>query len=178
MFYISELKKNQASKSFAEDLDIKGALQERYDQVLDIKEVQAQGKVAYEDGLYHLSYDLSYVITLPSSRSLIPVELVQELHVDELFIEPSDVAGKQDLVEDNLVLVLEGETIDLAESVMDNILLNIPLKVLSPQEEVSDSLPSGSDWTVLTQDQYQAQQEQEKEVKSPFAALSGLFDDE
>ena len=42
---------------------------------------------------------------------------------------------KKELVEENLVLILNDDTIDLNESILDNILLNIPLRVLTPEEE-------------------------------------------
>ncbi|MGT2926056.1 DUF177 domain-containing protein [Streptococcus cuniculipharyngis] len=177
MFYLSEVKKNPDGLSFEKSLDVTASLQERQPDVLAVRDLLVKGQVSYEDGLYHLVYDLSYVITLPSSRSLEPVDLAEQLTVDEVFIEGSQAMTKQDLVEENLVLIVEGDSLDLTESVIDNILLNIPLKVLTAEESQASDLPSGSDWAVLTEDQYQNLKEQEKEANNPFAALDGLFDE-
>lgn len=177
MFNLNEIKKNPEGLSFERSLEVTEALQERQPDVLAVEDLIAKGRVSYEDGLYHLTYDLSYVINLPSSRSLEPVALSEQLLVDEVFIEANQVADKQDLVEDHLVLILEGDSLDLTESVIDNILLNIPLKVLTEEEIKDDQLPSGHDWTVMTESQYQDLKTEEKEANSPFAALNGLFDD-
>ena len=128
-------------------------------------------------GLYLLHYQLSYEVTLPSSRSMTPVSLKEVQDVQELFIEATDVAGKQDMVDDQLVLVLEEDNIDLDESIVDNILLAIPLQVLTEEEKQSQELPTGQDWTVLTEDQYQSLKEEKQKENNPFASLQGLFDE-
>lgn len=81
------------------------------------------------------------------------------------------------MVDDNLLLILTGDAIDLEESAIDNILLSIPLQVLTDDEKMSDSLPTGNDWAVMTEEQYQAMKADKKEEASPFSALQGLFDE-
>ena len=107
-----------------------------------------------------------------------PVVLSEKQEVSEIFIAVADAPSKADLVEENLVLLLEEDYIDLSESVVDNILLNIPLKVLTDEEQKAEVMPEGSNWTVLTEEQYQAMKEEEKQDNSPFASLSGLFDED
>ena len=60
----------------------------------------------------------------------------------------------------------------------DNILLNIPIKVLTAEEEAGQGFVSGNDWQIMTEEEYQAQQAVKKEENSPFAGLQGLFDGE
>ena len=57
------------------------------------------------------------------------------------------------------------------------ILLNIPLRVLTKEEEQEQSLPSGQNWSLLSEEQYQNLQKGKKEKSSHFAALEGLFDE-
>ena len=178
MFNIADLKKNPEGIHFDQELDVKEALINRNPEIIDIKSVRAKGLVGYEEGLFLLNYDLSYLLTLPSSRSMAPVELDQRTFASEVFIEASQVEAKKDLVDEQLVLVLADDTIDLQESVVDNILLNIPLQVLTAAEKVDDSLPSGHDWSVMTESQYQALQEEKQAANNPFASLNGLFDEE
>ena len=124
-----------------------------------------------------MDYQLSYDITLPSSRSLEPVTLSFNYPVSETFIQEADAALQKELVEENLVLILDGDTINLDESILDNILLNIPLRVLTPEEESGQISLSGNDWEVLSEEDFAALQQEKKEASNPFAQLNGLFDE-
>lgn len=177
MFSISEIKKNPDGISFNVSLDIKEKLAERNKDVSDVKGIFVQGNVSYDDGLYLLNYTLDYTITLPSSRSMLPVDVHQIEEVSEVFIEAVDIHAKEDLVRENLILVLEEDYIDLEESAIDNMLLTIPMQVLSEEEQNSDTMPSGNSWSVLTEEQYDALQDKKKKENNPFSALNGLFED-
>ncbi|KKF46577.1 YceD family protein [Streptococcus uberis] len=177
MIFISDLKKKQEPVHFKESLDIKDKLLERNKDILDIKDVLAIGTVSYEEGIFLLNYQLSYTLTMPSSRSMKAVTLYQENDINELFIEESQITQNKDIVEEELVLILSGETIDIEESVIDNILLDIPLQVLAPEEENSVDMPKGKEWTVLTEEQYQSMKADTAKENNPFASLNGLFDE-
>ncbi len=75
MIYLSEVRKSPEGLAFNEAPSLLESIKERYDQVLNLEQIQASGHVAYDNGLYLLDYQLSYDITLPSSRSLEPVTL-------------------------------------------------------------------------------------------------------
>ena len=47
----------------------------------------------------------------------------------------------------------------------DNILLNIPLKVLTPDEESGHGFIEGNDWKIMTEEEYQEAQALKKEEK-------------
>lgn len=175
MFTLLELKKRTDGIAFEEQLDVKTTLLARDESILDVSDVMVKGQVRYDNGLYLLDYTIDYSITLPSSRSMLPVTLQKHVDVAEVFIEASEVSRQRELVEEELVLILEGDRIDLEESILDNILLNIPLKILTVEEAESDELPSGKDWSVLTESQYQAMKSAEKETSSPFATLVDFF---
>ena len=171
MLNIQEIKKNAGGLQFDQDFDLAQELQERNREVLDIQKIVARGQAQYENGLYFLDY------TLASSRSMAPVDRGEAYTVHEVFASVEDGSVQKDLLEDDLVLPFEGDVIDLAASVADNILLHIPLKVLTPEEEAGASMPTGNDWQVLTEEDYQKQQMEKKEANSPFASLQGLFDE-
>ena len=177
MLNIQEIKKNAGGLQFDQEFDLAQELKERNREVLDIQKIVARGQAQYENGLYFLDYTLTYQITLASSRSMAPVDIVEEYMVHEVFASVEDGSVQKDLLEDDLVLPFEGDTIDLAASVADNILLHIPLKVLTPAEEAGETMPMGIDWQVLTEEDYQKQQMEKKEANSPFASLQGLFDE-
>ena len=174
---IIDIKKQAQGISFNEKLAIERAVQQRNPDVLALREVSAKGKVTYDDDFYLLNYELTYIITLPSSRSMKPVEQKKIFSINEVFVENSQLEAKKDFMDEDLFLILEDDGIDLKESVIDNILLNIPLRVLTKEEEQEQSLPSGQNWSLLSEEQYQNLQKGKKEKSSPFAALEGLFDE-
>ncbi|MGD6635032.1 YceD family protein, partial [Xanthomonas citri pv. citri] len=88
------------------------------------------------------------------------------------------VLKEQDLIDEDMVLVVEDDHIVLDESVADNILLAIPIKVLTPEEEAGQELPSGQAWALMTEEDFQQKAQEKKEANSPFAQLQGLFGDE
>lgn len=75
MIYLSEVRKSPEGLAFNEAPSLLESIKERYDQVLNLEQLQASGQVVYDNGLYLLDYQLSYDITLPSSRSLEPATL-------------------------------------------------------------------------------------------------------
>ena len=176
--FTQEIRKNPEGLAFDQELDLLKDLQKRNPEILDLKNVTATGGVAYDTGLYVLDYQLTYTIVLASSRSMEPVELQESYPVTEVFAE--DVQSEADIeaLEEDLILPIEGGKIDLSESVADNILLNIPLKVLTPEEEAGQGFIEGNDWKILSEEEYQAAQVIKKEENSPFAGLNGLFDEE
>ena len=176
--FTQEIRKNPEGLAFNQELDLLKDLQKRNPEILDLKNVTATGGVAYDTGLYVLDYQLTYTIVLASSRSMEPVELQESYTVTEVFAE--DVQSEADIeaLEEDLILPIEGGKIDLSESVADNILLNIPLKVLTPEEEAGQGFIEGNDWKILSEEEYQAAQVIKKEENSPFAGLNGLFDEE
>ena len=176
--YTQEIRKNPEGLAFDQELDLLKELQKRNPEILDLKDVKATGRVTYDTGLYVLDYQLTYTIDLASSRSMEPVELQESYAVTEVFAEDAQSEADIEALEEDLILPIEGGKIDLSESVADNILLNIPLKVLTPEEEAGQGFIEGNDWKILSEEEYQAAQALRKEENSPFAGLQGLFDEE
>ena len=174
--FTQEIRKNPEGLAFDQELDLLKELQKRNPEILDLKNVTATGRVAYDTGLFILDYQLSYTIVLASSRSMEPVELQESYPVTEVFAEDGQSDADIEAREEDLILPIEGGKIDLSESVADNILLNIPLKVLTPEEEAGEGFIEGNDWKILSEEEYQAAQAIKKEENSPFAGLQGLFD--
>ncbi len=163
---IQEIRKQSEGLHFEQMLDLAADLRARNQEILDVKDILAVGKVQYEDRMYFLDYQLSYTIVLASSRSMEPVELVESYPVTEVFMEGATNQLDQEVLDDDLVLPIENGELDLAESVSDNILLNIPIKVLTAEEEAGQGFVSGNDWQIMTEEEYQAQQAVKKEGKT------------
>lgn len=176
---LQELNKKK-SVEFDTKFDLKSELCAREPEILDVSEIVVKGRVDADDGIYSLVYTADYCLTIPSSRSLTPVAVPMEIAVSELFTTQDYFALHQADLDADLLFILERDLIDLTESVTDNILLEIPLRVLSEAELQSDSLPSGTAWQVLSEEDYAKLQAESKaeasEQKSPFSQLDGLFD--
>ncbi|MGQ7383879.1 YceD family protein [Streptococcus suis] len=178
MFHIYDIQKTPDGISFDKTLDLQEELQARNGEVLGLSPVQVTGNIRFESGFFFLDYQMTYDITLASSRSLQPVVLHEVQNVNELFVANEAVLKEQDLIDEDMVLVVEDDYIVLDESVADNILLTIPIKVLTPEEEAGQELPSGQAWALMTEEDFQQKAQEKKEANSPFAQLQGLFGDE
>lgn len=173
-----ELKKHQETPLvFSETIDLKRELMERDNQILDVAPIKVEGLLTVSASDYVVHYTVNTVLTVPSSRSLVPVALPMDLTVDEIFMTPEQFQHRSEMISDEDVLILETQTLDLLESVMDNILLAIPLQVLSEEEQRSDELPKGQDWEVLSEEEYLRQKELTEPTIDPrLAKLSELLE--
>ena len=115
---------------------------------------------------------------MPSSRSLTPVILPMEMTISELFTTAAFFEENQENLDADMLFVLEKDVIDLEEAVSDNILLDLPLRVLTDEEKTSEILPTGSSWQVLSEADYARLQAEEivSDKETPFSKLDGLFD--
>ncbi|MDQ7189403.1 DUF177 domain-containing protein [Lactococcus lactis] len=162
--------------SFNEELNLRDELLKRSQEILDCQPIEVKGEIAYDDDLFYLDYQIKTVLTLPSSRSLKPVEYPIDLFVNEIFATEESLRGNQELLDNDLIIVLDKDLISLDESITDNLLLEIPLQIFAEDEE-AEELPAGKFWSVLSEEDYAKQQEEKlEENKSPFDGLNGLFD--
>lgn len=159
---------------FKEILDLTTVLKERKSEIIRIEPVQANGYfvVRDEDIVLHCQLDTS--VTLPSTRSLKEVDVPLNLMIKERYVETDLGTDVSDYEE--ATIVLEHDYIDLEISALDNILLNLPVKVLDRGEE-EEALPSGKDWAVITEEDYYLQQKDKDLEDSRFAALKTLLKD-
>lgn len=173
-----ELRKYQEEPLvFQETLDLENELISREKEIIAIRPVQVNGLITVSPKEYLLHYVVDTVITLPSTRSLEPVEVPMKFTVDEVFMTAEQYQQQKDLLKEEEILLLETQTLDLSESVADNILLEIPLQVLTEEEKQSERYPSGNEWTVISEDQYlEMKESQDKNQVDPrLAKLSSLF---
>ncbi|MFC4651577.1 YceD family protein [Lactococcus nasutitermitis] len=173
---LNELTKKKLIE-FDEKLDLTENLKARSEEILDATVAEVVGQIAYDKGLYLLDYQLSITLTLPSSRTLKPVEYPLSVIVNEIFASLDELKKFENIDETDFIIPLEKDLIFLDESVADNILLEIPLQILAENEKNSKDLPQGKFWSVLTEEEYKKQKEEKiEEKKSPFSGLDGLFD--
>ena len=177
MIYLSEVRKSPEGLAFNEAPSLLESIKERYDQVLNLEQIQASGHVAMTMVCTFWIINLAMILPCHLAVHLNLWPLVLTIRFQKPLYKRQTAALQKELVEENLVLILDGDTINLDESILDNILLNIPLRVLTPEEESGQISLSGNDWEVLSEEDFAALQQEKKEASNPFAQLNGLFDE-
>ncbi len=177
--YFRELQKypESAPFKFEETLDIKQELLDRYaDQVIDADKFTITGTAFADQGDVIIDYHVTGKLIVPSSRSLVPVDLPMDFDVEEFYV-PSKAAEAR-YPKDSIVFVLDEEAeVDLTGSVIDNVILNIPMQVLSESEIKTQDMPSGDGWEVMTADDFDKNKAELETVDPRLAKLKDLFDE-
>ena len=172
----NELKQAFANPiQFETTLDLTESLKARNKEILAVSKIEVNG-IFSVDELGVLGYmRVKVKVTLPSTRSLKPSDVWLDFDLTEHYVSRHD----QDLsrFEDtDVVIVLEDDVLDLASVIEDNILLQIPMQVLTEDEQCQDAhLPSGKDWDVVYEDQLK---KHPKTGDPRFAKLKDLFKEE
>ncbi|PMD73399.1 YceD family protein [Companilactobacillus nuruki] len=163
---------------FEEKLDLTEELKARSEDIMNAAPVEIQGQLFNDNGLVISDVKVKTTLTVPSTRSLLPVELPINIRINEAY-NVDDVAA-EDLEDYNVVIPIDDEnpTINVYESIVDNILLSIPQKVLTKKESEENIMPSGKNWEVISEDDFKKQKEEEEHVNPEFAKLKDLFKDD
>lgn len=180
---LSELNKfRDGQLDFSETIDLSDSLKIRDHSILNVEPITVDGFLQVNREGYLAHYVAKTVITMPSSRSLEPVEIPMTLSVDEEYMTQRQYDAITDLSEDekNLIIVLEKDLIDLSESIEDFILLNLPMQVLTEDEKQSTDYPKGDFWTVVSEDELKKEREIETTttIDPRLAKLSELFNED
>lgn len=159
------------------EVDLKENLVKRNSEILDVSPIRISGTIVPENmDQFLVTAVLNLEIVLPSTRSFQPTHVNLELPFTELYVSPE----YQDMgeVEQDLVFQLEKHYIDLQRPIEDIILSSLPIKVLTEEEQNSKELPSGNDWELLSEEDYNKSKKQsitEEQEASPFAVLKDMF---
>lgn len=162
--------------SFDLPLEVKEALKAKDDTIIDVLSVEVKGLVSWIDDMYILHGRIHARLILPSSRTLNPVEISLTIPLDERYVH-----NERELDDEysGVTLILEHDYIDITDAVVDAIIVNLPKRVLS-SEEVDKPLPSGDNWEMLTENQYdeRLKEDQADTIDPRFAALKTLLNEE
>lgn len=164
---------------FDETVNCEASLMKRDREILAVSDIKATGFLLYENRSVLANFQIDYTITLPSSRSLEPVELKVTVPIFETYVEDeSSFDASEESVD--VIIPIENNEVDLTPAIEDMILLNIPVQVFTEEELSSEEMPKGANWSVVSEDDYQQKRAQEKEdqVDPRLADLKALLEDE
>lgn len=174
-FSYSQIKNNNPLVEVDEDVTLSDGFFERAkDLLIDAKNVHVKGQFFYDEPFVTGNFTVEGDVTVPSTRSLKPVELHQEFNFTENYSEVKPT--QEQLEEEDTIIQIENDKIDLQTAIEDNLLLSLPSVVLTREEKDDDLYPEGKGWKVVSEERHE---EESKEKGNPaFAKLKGLFDDE
>lgn len=180
---LSELNKFRGDQlDFTETIDLNASLKKREPSIIDISPIKVNGFLEVDELGYYAHMTVETILTVPSSRSLEPVELPLNLVIDEEYMTQRQYDALKDVPEDDksLIIVLEKDLIDLTEAIEDFILLNLPLQVLTEEEKQSTELPKGDFWQVVSEDDIIEELETETQttIDPRLAKLSEFFNED
>lgn len=131
--------------------------------VRELKDVKFDGSITKLcDGDYQIAGNLTGVMVLPDDITLEDVDVKFNSEIEENFSENCKLEEK------NLEIVKN--RLDITEFLWQNILVEIPLKVVSDKNE--GMTLQGNGWRLITEEEL----ELEKSNNSPFSELSKMFD--
>lgn len=148
------------------------------DTILAVQPVKVDGYVTYDDGDATVSAHVLTTLTVPSSRSLTPVQLPLDFTFTETYTDDRAHLSRYEDEEDTVFLLKPGEAIDFDTALAENIVEQVPLRVLSAEEESGKPMPNGKGWDVISEDDYNAQKQKDKQVDPRLAKLKKLFPDQ
>ncbi|WP_209125477.1 DUF177 domain-containing protein [Alkalihalobacillus sp. BA299] len=134
--------------TFDETLDL-SEIKKIDPQIRDISPVRVIGEAIFTKNMISFPLEIIGEMTLPCSRSLLDVKFPFHLQVKEVFNLEDYIGISEDEEED--IHKVEGETIDLVPYIMEQILLEIPLQVISEDAD-EKGLQSGQDWELITEE--------------------------
>lgn len=170
-------KYRQDALNFDEKLALEDTAKKRFPKtVIALSALQVKGSIRYldnEDIILHA--EITGNITVPSSRSLSPVTRDIHLVIDERYIE--DEQRLKEFEETEPVFILEDDTLDVDTAILDNIVAELPLQILTIEEIADDTLPSGKDWHVISESAFENEKKSDNSSNfdSRFSKLDDFF---
>jgi|SRR5690625_4394700 len=172
LFSVAELKINamHGPYSFSEKVDVSDIIKLNND-IRKIGLVQVKGFCTIDKSEFIFNFNVSGVMILPCSRTLVDVPYSFSFDATEIFSTEGNI-NKEDMDEDIQIHQISGDTIDLTPFIKENIILETPYRVISNEEMVD----KGTGWTFYTEEMLQ--QEKEQAIDPRLSKLKKLLNDE
>lgn len=131
--------------------------------IRELRDIKFSGNIIkLYDGDYRITGKLTGIMVLPDDITLESVDVNIDTFVEEDFSENCKSEEK--------ILEIVQNRLDITEFLWQNILVEIPLKVVS--EKNAGMTFEGDGWRLITEEEL----EKEKSNNSPFSELSKMFD--
>lgn len=178
---LNELKRYSEEPLYLSDtVDLEQELKERSDDILKASPVHCEGILVVNEDEYLLNLKINVHLTLPSARSLKPVDYNLQVTLSEVYLPAGSSPVTEEYGEDEIVIVLEDDWLDIRPAITDSILSALPTQVFTEEELKNGEMPSGSDWVVVSEEDHHSsiRKRLEEEGDPRFSALKSLFSDQ
>ena len=146
------------------------------DVIKDITPVNVSGFAQSDDDDVLIHAHVTGELVTPSTRSLQPVTLPIDLDIDEIYIQ--DKEHEERYSDEESVIVVDDGKINFDEAILEYIVLSIPLQVLTEEEETNETMPTGEDWSVISEETFEKKKQETKQQNTPLSGLADLLKDD
>ncbi len=162
---------------FNEKVTLKEDLLTQFGDVIkDITPVNVSGFAQSDDDDVLIHAHVTGELVTPSTRSLQPVTLPIDLDIDEIYIQ--DKEHEERYNDEESVIVVDDGKINFDEAILEYIVLSIPLQVLTEEEMTNGTMPTGEDWSVISEETYEKKKQETKQQNTPLSGLADLLKDD
>lgn len=168
----NDLSKTLKSIQLDEKLDLSTNLKNRFPElILAVDEIIFTGTLYLEEEDAVLDAQIKCQVTSPSSRSLSPVVVSLNFKINEVYI--TDLTHLDNYNEEDVVIIVKNDIIDIGKAIEDNIVLQIPMHVVTDQEN-QGLMPEGNGWKVIDEE---SPKDQDQDKTDPrWDKLKSYFD--
>lgn len=165
---------------FSETIDVFQDVKKRTDIINSLSKIFVSGELINNTDNIHAIFSISGTLKTPSTRSLEEVEIEISEDVDEFYILP-ELFNPEELTDKTAqIFKISDNKVNLLPSVVDNIILSVPTKVLTKEEDSENVMPQGDGWEVISENDLLNGVDDVKnpEAKQEFSKLQQLFNDD
>ncbi|MBS4203893.1 YceD family protein [Lederbergia citrea] len=150
-------------------IEVAADLRQRDPEIRGASPIHVTGKADIDSQKVTFHLHLTGTLILPCSRTLADVEYPINIRSIETFmLKPLEY----DLEELEEIHDVQGGIIDLMPIIQELLLLEVPMQVYCEAEITDPALQTGKDWEVMTEEQFELEQQQQKKKVDP--RLAGL----
>lgn len=170
---LSQIKKSTVNGPFIFDKVVDLSEVESMDNdIRKLKPVRVQGECAIDGDEIIFTLNITGEMILPCARTLADVTYPFDINEVEVF-SSSTYYGKEEI--ENEIYPVEGELLDLTPCLLENVLLAIPFRVFSEDEEVlKNALYEGDGWELSFEED--EEEEQAQTIDPRLQKLQSLLD--
>lgn len=173
-FAVSQIQKDalQQPMTFDREVDV-SEIETLENDILKAFPVQVVGSVVLQGEEMIFSFNISGKVILPCARTLVEVPYDFDIDALEIFTTASTMTEED---EEDEVHFVDGEVIDLTPLIKENILLEIPYRVYSKNEEVlRNALVQGDGWE-LVEESEEVKEDKEQPIDPRLNKLKQFMD--
>lgn len=148
---LSQIEKNtiQGPYTFEDTVDMSEIVELNND-VRKISPITVKAICTMEGDEIIFSLHIKGEMILPCARTLVDVLFPFDIHTDEVY-SVSPYYSEEDA--ENEVHEVKGEVLDLTPQIRENILLEVPFRVFSDDQEAQENVPTeGQGWEIVTEE--------------------------